>query len=527
MRVLSKALSTRTSVIALAAALAAMGGVGMAHGETLADVVAYAYETNPAIQAQRAAMRALDENYVQARASFGLSATATISENDYRLDRRIPGRSEAEANATTQSSQLSVTQPLYTSGRFSARLGGVEAQIRGARESLRRIEMDLLVRATSVYVLVRRDEDVLRISQGGATWLEKQLADTEAKYAVRQVTLTDVQQARARLASARTQIANAEAQLALSRAQYASIIGRLPEALEPEPDINGLPVAIDEAFDTAEEFNPSLQAAMFTEKASRLRTAEARAQRLFSISARVDYRNGPTQAFDPKTREDSVNTAVVFSQPLFASGQLNSGVRQALEENRRDQHLLDEARRNMVLGVSQSWEQLVAARRSLVTLEDEMKADTIAFYGVREEERFALRSTIEVLNAQAELQAAQVNFLRGRYNEYVARFQLLAQIGTLEISDIAPGVKTYDPVRNFKKVRFKGALPTEALVHVFDKVAFPMQARKPKPGDTTPIRPPSSDLPPAPIEAAKVVAPSPINELPALSDGPITTAPKS
>lgn len=523
MRVFSKVLSARVSVIALSAALATMGCAVTASAETLADAVKTAYETNPNIQAQRAAMRALDENYVQARAAFGLSASASISGNDSRYENRATGLVARGEAANTN--QLAISQPLYTSGRYTARLGGIEAQIRSARENLRRIEMDLLVRATNVYILVRRDQEVLRISQGGATWLEKQLQDTEDKFGVRQVTLTDVQQARARLASARTQVANAEAQLALSRAQYASIIGRLPESLEPEPDIEGLPASLDEAFDVAEDFNPLLAAAVYTEKASRLGVSEARAERLFMVNARVDYRNGPSSAFEAKLREETINTSIVLTQPLFTSGQLNSSVRQALEENNRDQHLLDDARRTMVLNVSQAWDQLTAARRTLATIEDEMKANTIAFYGVREEERFALRSTIEVLNAQAELQAAQANFIRGRYNEYLSRMQLLQQVGILEVSDIAPGVQTYDPKKNFKKVRFKGALPTEVLVHLLDKVALPMEPRA-KAGDTTPIRPKSTVLPDAPIEAAKVKPPASINELPSLSDAPIATSPK-
>ena len=181
----------------------------------------------------------------------------------------------------------------------------------------------------------------------------------------------------------------------------------------------------------------------------------------------------------------------------------------------------------MVLGISQYWDQLVAARRTLSTIEDEMKADTVAFYGVREEERFALRSTIEVLNAQAELQNAQLNFVRGRANEYVGRVQLLSQVGTLEVGNLAPGVQPYDPTRNFKKVRYKGVLPTDLIVQTLDHVSLPMEPKKPKAGDTTPIRPPSSELPSKPIAADKVTPPPSINDLPALSDdAPVRTSPK-
>lgn len=524
---LSKVLSVRSSVIALAIAMAVSGRAELAHAETLADAITAAYQSNPNIQAQRAAMRALDENYTQARAAYGLQASASFSDT-YSWAKNVTRDSGFQA--TTPSSQLTLSQALYTNGRYAARLAGVEAQIRAARENLRRIEMDLLVRVTNAYVSVRRDREVLRIAQGGEAWLRKQLQDTEDKYSVRQVTLTDVQQARARLAGASTQVANAQAQLNVSVAYYASLIGHMPETLEPEPDIDGLPASLDEAFNQAEQSNPTLLAAAYTEKASREGVAEARAQRLFTVSARADYRNAAITSYNGASanREDTLTAGVTISQPLFSAGQLNSSVRQTIEENNRDKLLIDDARRNAVFSVSQYWDNLVAARKALVSQEAEMKADTIAFYGVREEERFALRSTIEVLNAQAELQNAQMNFVRGRANEYVGRVQLLAQVGTLEVGNLAPGVQPYDPERHFKKVRYKGMLPTDLIVQTFDHIALPMESKKPKAGDTTPIRPPSSDLPAAPVSADKVEPPQSINDLPALSDeSPVKTAPKS
>lgn len=522
---LSKVLSVRTSVIALAFAMAVAGRADLAHAETLADAITTAYNSNPNIQAQRAAMRALDENYTQARSAYGLQASATISEG-YVWQKGPTTPSGPEA--ASQTNQVSLSQALYTNGRYASRLANIEAQLKATRESLRRLELDLLVRVVNAYVTVRRDREVLRIAQGGEAWLRKQLQDTEDKYSVRQVTLTDVQQARARLAGAETQVANAQAQLVTSIATYSSYVGRMPETLEPEPDIDDLPQGLDEAFDLAEKNNPTLQSALFTEKASRENVAQVRAQRLFSISARADYRNGPSIPYLAKDRlrEDALTASISLTQPLFTSGQLNSSVRQALEENNRDKLLIEDARRNAVLNVSQYWGQLTAARKSLVSIEAEMKADTIAFYGVREEERFALRSTIEVLNAQAELQNAQLNFVRARASEYVGRVQLLAEIGTLEVGNLAPGVQSYDPERNFKKVRYKGMLPTELIISTIDKIALPMEPKKPKPGDTRPIRPPSSELPAKPISAEKVTPPPAISDLPSLEDTPVATAPK-
>jgi outer membrane protein len=60
-----------------------------ASAETLAEAIAMAYENNPTLQAQRAAQRALDESYVQART--GWRPTLSLG---------LPGRSSTRCFAT-------------------------------------------------------------------------------------------------------------------------------------------------------------------------------------------------------------------------------------------------------------------------------------------------------------------------------------------------------------------------------------------------------------------------------------------
>ena len=79
-----------------------------AAAETLQDALALAYESNPALQQQRAQLRALDETYVQAlsgyRPTLGVSATAYY-------DRYSPSAGPSLTSRTAQAT-LSATQPL-------------------------------------------------------------------------------------------------------------------------------------------------------------------------------------------------------------------------------------------------------------------------------------------------------------------------------------------------------------------------------------------------------------------------------
>lgn len=124
-----------------------------ATADTLAESIAIAYRTNPNILAQRAAMRALDENYVQARATYAPRIEATITEG---YGWRKPHYATHGAEGTSQTNQLTLSQTIYSHGRLASRLGGVEAEIRASRESLRQQEMELLLRVTEPDAWIQR-----------------------------------------------------------------------------------------------------------------------------------------------------------------------------------------------------------------------------------------------------------------------------------------------------------------------------------------------------------------------------------
>lgn len=476
------------AVVALAIGL---GGAAQAAAESLADVVAYAYDTNPGIQAQRAALKALDESYVQARSGYGLTASLSGGLTSYEVR-----RNGARADAETDRLGLTVTQPLYTGGRVASRVRSAKAQILAGREQLRRAELDLLQRVVAAYVSVLRDEQLLRLARDNVKVLEQSFADTQEKARVRTVTLTDVAQSQARLAQARTQAISLEEQLATSRAQFMSVVGRYPGSLEPPPELQALPESIDQAITAAEANNPQLRNAVFTEQASRARLAAAKAAGLPSVSARFEMERAPLQPYQPGPYDDSRSASVVFTQPLFAAGQIRSGIRQAAQENTRDRLLIDDTRLQVLQAIAVGWERLNSLRRQIETLETELRANELAFFGVRQEEQFALRSNIEVLNASAELSASQLNLTRARAAEYVARVQLLAATGVLGPETLAPGAEPYDPSENFRRVRNSGATPLEWPVRALDSLAAP-PVGAPKPASIPPVQPSGS-----PAEAA-------------------------
>lgn len=485
--------SRRVALLAAACSTGLILGASASsvHAETLAEAIAMAYESNPTLQAQRATQRALDESYVQARTGWRptISLQATTQDTEVRtpggvrIDRApffIYGPQTSESAAAG----ITINQPLYTGGRVAASVSAAEADILAGRENLRRIESQVLSNVITAYVDVRRDQEALRIRQENVNVLSRQLDESRARFDVGEITRTDVAQSQARLAAAQAQFTQAQAQLAISRANYAAVVGRNPGDLAPEPSLASLlPSDVDQAFTAAEQNNAQIRAAEFTAQASRARVAGARAERLprVDLQGRATFNSGDEGGrgeFEDYSR--SLFAGATVTVPLFTGGLNNSRVRQAIERNNTDRINIEGARRSVLQNLTQTWNQLTAARANISSTEQQVAAARIAQEGTRQEQQVGLRTTIDVLNAEQELRQAELAQVSARRDEYVAAALVLGNMGRLEARYLTPNVPQYDAKANFSGLRMTwGWVPWEEPIAIVDGLLTPKPVEKP------------------------------------------------
>ncbi len=439
---------------------------GAARAETLGDAIALAYESNPTLQGQRASLRALDETYVQAEAGYRPTATlqATVTDdsnnNTNPYTRSLPGLSQQIINGKSETSgaAIGVTQPVYTGGRVATQVDAAQAGILAGRETLRGTEETVLRNVINAYADVRRDQRIVTILETDVTLLITQLDEARARFAVGDITRTDVAETEARVAAAQAELAAARAQLANSRAAYASLVGRNPGDLAPEPPLTRhLPESLEAALGRAERNSPAIRQADYTEQSSAAKLAEAKAQTrpTLSLQATVGYTGGNYNVLATPFANYShdLNVAAVVTVPLFTGGTTSSQIRQAAESNNADRIGIETARRQVLLAVSQAWNGLMGARASVAADEAQVTAANIAYEGSHQESRVGLRSTLDVLIAEQTLAAAQVALVSARHDEYVAAADVLGATGTLFAQDFAPDVQVYDPRDNLRQAR--------------------------------------------------------------------------
>jgi len=453
-----------------------------AHAETLAHAIAEAYRHNPTLQAQRAQLQATDEGYVQALAGWRptVSVGGNITYTKQPESQIFSGVSEVAGTAGTVA--LSITQPIYTGGRTAAAVGAARAQILAGREQLRATEATVINGVVQAYMDVLRDEEIVQVRSDTLAIFEAQLHEAEARRDAGDATKTDVAEAQTQLESTRGLLNSARAQLESSRGEYFDEVGEMPDHLTPSPAIPGLPATIDEAFALSDHLSPALLQSQLTERASRARVAEIRAgsRPTVSLQAGIGYTalNG---AFEGNSYQRAVSGEVTVNQPLFAGGAVASQVRQALAQNASDQISIEGTRRSIIQALSQDWGQMIAARANIAASESQIAAATTAVEGDQAEYREGLRSTIDVLIAEEDLEAAKLNNITAKHDAYVAETAVIAVVGRLEVGQILTNVGLYDPSRSLRHSAAVGAVPWEGLIGALDSLGSPAETRGDQP----------------------------------------------
>ena len=401
-----------------------------ARPETLTDAIQMAYTTNPAFKSEQATLAATNEGYAQARSNFGPQVSVTGGVEYQSADVTLPPSlfnsqpTNQHFAATTETADLSLTQPLYTFGRNRAKLAEASATILAGRQSLRQAGQETLLGVITAYADVAFARS--RGGAGGAGLDRRSRRHLQNSITAQGAAGDDSARptwlrSRAGYWRRRRSWCSRRPRSASPPPPISPTWARRRAKLEPMPELAGAPGTLDEAFDTAEHNSPDLRAAEENERIAHDRINEARSAYGPNVSLQVDAGVQPYAAYIPNQLERSVTAAVVFKQPLFTSGLNSSVVREAVDRDNGAELAVEATRRQVIQQVSQAWDQLAEAHNALTVVTQQLDAEQVAYQGNVEEEKAGLRSTIDLLNAQLELTNTRVALVQDRHDQYVAR----------------------------------------------------------------------------------------------------------
>lgn len=420
--------------------------VANAQAETLNEALAAAYGSNPTLQAERVGLKATSENIRQAQAGWLPTVTlqGSIASQDFTGKDDDPLTPDVETSTSPLSGAAVVSLPVFRGGQTYYGTKAAKAQTRGAEANLRSVEQQVLFDAVTAYYDVLRDISVVELSHNNVQVLERQLQAAQDRFRVGEITRTDVAQAEARLSGSKSRLTRSEAALIASQSAYERVIGHSPVnmgAIEDLPEIAAMPKSEAEAVAIALQSNPVLSAAKEREVASREGVKATRGgllpqvslQGSYSYTDERDYVQGVSSGF-AETDTTSVTGQVTI--PLYQGGAVYSRLRQAKQVNNQNRIQIAETERSVREGVINAWEGLRSTQATIVSSQQQVRANEIAFDGVQQEAQVGSRTTLDVLDAEQELLDARVTLVGARRNEMVAAYALLASVGRLSAADL-------------------------------------------------------------------------------------------
>ena len=199
----------RTYLLKLAFIGAGLAVGHSARADTLEWALVQAYQNNPSLNAQRAALRATDENVPLALSGYRpkLSVTANGGYNYFsQLNKAVNQQVFPNQVIYTQIGEdlgtrifgATATETLYNGFQNANHTRQAESQVMAAREILRVTEQQVLLDAATAYMNLIRDQAILDLNRRNVEVLTEQLKQTRDRFNVGEVTRTDVAQAESR-----------------------------------------------------------------------------------------------------------------------------------------------------------------------------------------------------------------------------------------------------------------------------------------------------------------------------------------
>jgi len=434
--------------IAWAFGLAAtlLAGTALAEPRTLQEALAAAYANNPTLQTARAQLRATDEGVPAALAGWRPQVNYTLQGGrgfGNEIQAGQFGSQNTKLARTVDATQLSLTQPIYTGGKYTATTHHAKNAVLAGRAQLLATEAQVLTDTTNAYVAVVQDERLLKIDISTEQILVRQLQSTNDRFRVGELTRTDVAQAEAALATATAQRQTAEGNLQTARANFERFVGELPGSLS-DPQPLQLPVkTLDDIKTLAAKNNPNVIAALFADAAARDNFDIAYAELLPTISVQITAFHNNNQVA-AGISEKGGQLLGNINVPIFQGGAEYSGVRQARQQEIQARKQLEDQRRQAVQQAAAAWEQVVAARAALVSDRTSVRANEIAVEGLQREALVGSRTTLDVLTGIQNLLQAQTTLVNDLSALVNATYQVAAASGRLTAQDLNLNVPYYD-----------------------------------------------------------------------------------
>ncbi len=450
--------------VALAISLS-IGLPSDANAENLLDIYRQAATNDPTILAAEASTRAGQEGISQARSALLPQLTAryntgnnrTVDDPGFRTFGAITIPTGSTNETDTSTWTLNLNQQIY---HHDSWIGMSQAKKRAeqSRLSFEAEKQALIVRVAEAYFNVLSSKDGLEFSRAEKESIKKQLEQTQQRFDVGLIAITDVHEAKARFDQAIANEILAQNTLDNAYESLRQITGKYVErfsALKNDiPLSTPQPANIADWMMVAERSNINLLSNQLSVDIARQEIKRNFAGHYPTVDLTASYSDSSSDGTskgpvtDPNTGITSIQTSpfsfggtsrninLSVNFPLYSGGRTSSSVRKAQADFDKASQDLEKVHRQVIrdtrsafLGVVASISSVTALQQSLISNEKSLEATEAGF-------DVGTRTMVDVLLSTSNLYNAKRNLSRSRYDYVLNVLKLKQAAGILTEDDL-------------------------------------------------------------------------------------------
>jgi outer membrane protein len=403
---------------------------GSANAQSISEALTAAYIHAPDLESALLNAKSSAENIAQAKSQKYPTLGASMTGN---YNWSMAGGTFSESS--TLNAGLQYNQVIFDNHRTDAQIEAARAGAEAAEHQIRSTELNVLLSVVQAYMQVLTGRQLVALRQENLEFFRAQLQSAQERLEVGEGTRIDVAQAQARLAQGQATYQAATASLEISEATFQRYVGAAPGSLSASHNFERLiPADLQTAISSAEAAHPAIlisKAAILAAQAGSDAAAAA-----FGPTASITGQVGTGISNPGGSQGISGRIGVTVSVPIYAGGAIGSGVRQANIEQIQSEVDAMSAYDQIREAVISAWAGMQSAEAQIAASTAAASSGSEVVEGVIQERDLGARTTLDVLNAQAELITARESLINASSNKVIATFSLLAAMGRLTAQDL-------------------------------------------------------------------------------------------
>ena len=340
---------------------------------------------------------------------------------------------------------VTVKQPLFNYSAY-AQYKKILTQINLSDKQLIKTQQDLIFRISKAYFETLLAKDQVDLFQYQRASIKEQLLKAEAQFEAGLISITDINEAKTKIALIKAQQISAIQKLKIKKREIQVVTGKLPGKLTPLNPIitfTKMDNLADDWILIAQENNLELQIKNDEIKIASREIDARRSDHYPTVDAiasrsrnwdKGGYPYGATENEGVRSYSDAIG--IEISIPIFSGGMTSSRVTEAVLLKSKLEQDVEYLRRGVELKVRDYYLSLQTNFSEISAYQQAMKAATLQLESTKLGFQEGLRNSVEVLDSQQILFNAKLNILESRYNYIMNYINLKLSVGMLSIEDL-------------------------------------------------------------------------------------------